>query len=298
MKPPPISLATLTHAERARFHAMTSAPALAWPTVALWAFVLTVYACTDVLAVLGVLPLWQGLLINSAVGYFAFSVVHDSIHRAISTNARLNDFLGQTAAVLGAPYVHLKLFRWAHISHHRFTNGPRDPDNVLHGAAWTLPLRWMSIDVLYLAYALRHGDKVSRSYVVLSLWLAAATALVVGVLASMGYGWHIVMLWFIPSRLIFLGLGFSFFWLPHLPHDTVQDDNFTRATTLRLGYEWLLSPALQWQNYHLIHHMYPTTPFYNNSKVWRLLEPELRKQDLAIQHGFALYPTIYLGAAE
>jgi beta-carotene hydroxylase len=107
-----------------------------------------------------------------------------------------------------------------------------------------------------------------------------------------------VMLWFIPSRLIFLGLGFSFFWLPHLPHDTVQDDNFTRATTLRLGYEWLLSPALQWQNYHLIHHMYPTTPFYNNSKVWRLLEPELRKQDLAIQHGFALYPTIYLGAAE
>lgn len=277
---------------------MTAAPAIAWPTVALWAFVLATYIGTDVLAVKGVLRLWEGMLINSIVGYFAFSVVHDSIHRAISKNERLNDFLGQTAALLGAPYVHLKLFRWAHISHHRFTSGPRDPDNALNGAAWTLPFRWMSIDVLYLIYAIRHGDKVSRSYVQLSLGLATVTAVVFGILFAMGYGWHVVMLWFVPSRLIFMGLGFSFFWLPHVPHDTVQDDNFTRATTLRLGHEWLLSPLLQWQNYHLVHHLFPTTPFYNNGRVWTLLEQELRKKDLAIQHGFALYPRIYLGAGE
>ena len=277
---------------------MTVAPAIAWPTVALWVVVLAAYFGTDVLAVMGLLPLWQGMLINSVVGYFAFSVVHDSLHRAISTHQRRNDFLGQTAALLGAPYVHLKLFRWAHISHHRYTNGSRDPDQVLHGAAWTLPFRWMAIDVLYLIYAIRHGDKVSRSYVVLSAWLAIVTALAFGVLTALGYGWYVVMLWFVPSRLIFMGLGFSFFWLPHVPHDTVQDDNFTRATTLRLGCEWLLSPALQWQNYHLIHHLFPTTPFYNNRKVWNLIEHELRKKDLAIQHGFALHPTIYVGAGE
>jgi len=195
MNAPPISLAAFTHAERARFHAMTVAPAIAWPTVVLWVVVLATYFGTDILAVMGILPLWQGMLINSVVGYFAFSVVHDSLHRAISTHQRRNDFLGQTAALLGA--------------------------------AWTLPFRWMAIDVLYLIYAIRHGDKVSRDYVVLSVWLAVVTAL--------GYGWYLVMLWFVPSRLIFMGLGFSFFWLPHVPHDTVQDDNFTRATTLRLG---------------------------------------------------------------
>jgi len=235
MNAPPISLAAFTHAERARFHAMTVAPAIAWPTVVLWVFVLATYFGTDILAVMGILPLWQGMLINSVAGYFAFSVVHDSLHRAISTHQRRNDFLGQTAALLGAPYVHLKLFRWAHISHHRYTNGSRDPDQMLHGAAWTLPFRWMAIDVLYLIYAIRHGDKVSRDYVVLSVWLAVVTALAFGVLTALGYGWYLVMLWFVPSRLIFMGLGFSFFWLPHVPHDTVQDDNFTRATTLRLG---------------------------------------------------------------
>jgi fatty acid desaturase len=78
-----------------------------------------------------------------------------------------------------------------------------------------------------------------------------------------------------------------------VPHDTVQADNFTRATTVREGFEWLFGPALQYQNYHLIHHLYPMTPFYNNYKVWKLLEPELRQKELAIQHDFAIHPTIY-----
>lgn len=293
MSTKPLSLASLGPAEHARFKSLTSAPAIAWPTVALWALVIGVYTGSDVLAVLGLIPLWLGALVNSVIGYLAFSVVHDSIHRAISTHTRLNDWLGQSAVLLGAPYVDLKLFRWAHIQHHRFTSGPKDPDNVLHGAAWTLPLRWLLIDAFYLVHTVRHGDKVSRPYLIRSLWMAAATALVFGTLTAYGYGWHVLMLWFLPSRMIFLALGFSFFWLPHVPHDTRQDVNLTKATAVRLGHEWLLNPVLQYQNYHLIHHLYPMTPFYNNQKVWQLLEPELRQRDLAIQHGFAIHPTIH-----
>ena len=111
------------------------------------------------------------------------------------------------------------------------------------------------------------------------------------VLIAAGYGWHLLMLWLIPSRVLFVTLGFAFFWLPHVPHDTAQADNLTRATTVRLGHEWILSPLLQCQNYHLIHHLWPTTPFYNNRRVWRLVEDQLRQQDLSIQHGLALYPT-------
>ena len=113
------------------------------------------------------------------------------------------------------------------------------------------------------------------------------------VLVVYGYGPQLLMLWFIPSRAIFLALGFSFFWLPHVPHDTEQEQNFTRATTVRQGYEWLLGPVLQYQNYHLIHHLFPMTPFYNNYKVWQLIEPELRKRDLAIQHDFRIVPVVY-----
>lgn len=293
MSAAPVLTTHLDPQQKAEFRRLTTAPTLAWPTVWLWALVMTVYIGSDVLSVLGTIPLWLGMLVNGAIGYLAFSVVHDSIHRAISTNARVNDWIGQSAVFLGAPYVNLKLFRWAHILHHRYTSGPRDPDIVLHGATWTLPFRWLLIDVIYLIHSIRHGDKVSKPYLVTSLWMTLGTVIVFGTFTAMGYGWHVLMLWFVPSRMIFLALGFSFFWLPHVPHDTRQDVNFTKATAIRLGHEWLLTPVLQYQNYHLIHHLYPTTPFYNNLRVWQLLEPALRQQDLAIQHGFAIQPTIY-----
>jgi len=293
MSQSPISLSSLAPEEKARFQALTRAPALSWPTFALWLLVMTVYLGSDVLAVLGRIPLWAGMIANSLIGYLAFSVIHDSIHRAISTNTRLNDWIGQITVLLGAPYVNLKLFRWGHILHHRYTSGPKDPDIVLHGAWWTLPLRWLFIDGFYLIHAIRHGDKVSRPYLVTTLWWAFWSFSVMAVLVAYGYGPHLLMLWFIPSRVIFLTLGFSFFWLPHVPHDTEQEHNFTRATSVRLGHEWLLGPALQCQNYHLIHHLFPMTPFYNNEKVWKLLEPQLRRKDLAIQYGFAIQPTIH-----
>jgi fatty acid desaturase len=67
----------------------------------------------------GRVSLWMGTVMNSVVGYVAFSVVHDSLHRAVSTNTKLNDWIGQLALLLVALYVSLKLFRWGHILHHR-----------------------------------------------------------------------------------------------------------------------------------------------------------------------------------
>jgi fatty acid desaturase len=288
-----VNVSNLTPDQRQRFRKLTSAPSISAPVVTIWALVMTLYIGSYVLCFMNVMPLWVGMVINSIVGYYAFTVVHDSIHRAISTNTRLNDVIGQTAVVLGAPYVDLRLFRWAHILHHRFTNGPKDPDIVLHGTWWTLPFRWMLIDLIYLIHSIRHADKVSGRYLNSSLLMAAVTATLFGLLIAHGYGMHVLMLWFIPSRIIFLTLGFSFFWLPHVPHDTRQEENLTRATSVRLGHEWLMGPALQNQNYHLIHHLYPMTPFFNNRKVWLLIEPNLRQRDLAVQHNFNIRPTIY-----
>jgi len=293
MKSKPVTLDSLGPDEKARFKQLTSTPRLSLLTTTMWIAVMPIYIGSDVLAFMGLIPLWVGMITNSLIGYFAFTVVHDSIHRAISTNTRLNDFIGQTAVFLGTPYVSLKLFRWAHILHHRYASGLRDPDRVLHGAWWTLPCRWVVIDVLYLIHTIRYGDKISRPHLRTSLWMAAGSATVFGALIATGYGWHVLMLWFIPSRVIFLALGFSFFWLPHVPHDTRQEENLTQATAVRIGFEWILSPLLQCQNYHLIHHLYPMTPFFNNRKVWQLIEPDLRKRDLAIQHNFHLHPTIY-----
>lgn len=291
-----LSLDSLEPERIKRFKVLTRAPRIAWPTVTMWLVLTLTFVGSYWLCGSGVLPLWVGLLVNTAVGYVAFSVAHDCIHRAISTNTRLNDAIGQLGLMLVIPYVDMRLFRWGHILHHRFASGERDPDVVFRGAWWTLPLRWMFVDLFYLRHALRHGDKVSAPYLRSSLLMAAVVLSLFAVLIAAGYGMEVLMLWFIPSRLIQLALGFSFFWLPHVPHDVTQEENFTRATTIREGHEWLLGPLLQYQNYHLIHHLFPMTPFYNNYKVWQLIEPELRRKELAIQRGFAIHPDIHPGA--
>jgi len=288
-----IPLDALSPEQKALFRQLTSAPPVSWPTVTLCLTLLVTFVSVYALCGSGVLPLWVGTLANSIVGYVAFSVGHDSIHRSVSSNTRLNDAIGQLGLLLVLPYVDLRMFRWAHILHHRYASGPKDPDIVLHGPWWSLPFRWMCIDLIYFVHALRHGDKVSGPYLRNSLRMGAVFLALIAGFTYAGFGAEVLWLWFIPSRLILLMLGFSFFWLPHVPHDVTQEENFTQATTVRIGHEWLLGPLMQHQNYHLIHHLFPMTPFYNNPKVWRLLEAELRKKDLAIQHGFAIHPTIY-----
>jgi fatty acid desaturase len=297
MSQPILDLAHLDASGRQSFKTMTRAPRVAWPTVTMSVILTVTFLAMYVLCGTGQLALWIGTLANTVIGYLAFSVAHDSIHRTISTHTRFNDLVGQLGVLLVLPYVDLRLFRWAHIQHHRFASGPRDPDRVFDGPAWSLPLRWMFIDLAYFAHALRNGDKVSAPYLRRSLWMAAIAMAVLSSLVTAGYGSEVLMLWFIPSRLIQLALGFSFFWLPHAPHEVSQEEHFTRATTIREGHEWLLGPLLQCQHVHLIHHLYPTTPFYNNHRVWRLIEPALRGHDLAIQKGFAIRPVIVAGGA-
>lgn len=287
-----VELDRLSPEDRRQFKQLTSAPAVALPTLAMFVTVVGTFALMYVMCLAGHWPLWVGMIANSFIGYFAFSVGHDAAHRSISSNTRLNDTLGQVAMMFIMPYIDLRMFRWGHILHHRFASGDRDPDKALRGPWWSLPFRWAFIDVVYFIYALRHGDKVSKPYLRQGLINFGIFAVAMLTALYAGYGMAILMLWFIPSRMILITLGFSFFWLPHVPHDVTQEENFTRATTIRQGFEWLLGPGLQYQNYHLIHHLFPMTPFYNNYKVWLLLEPELRKKDLAIQHNFDIHPEI------
>lgn len=271
--------------------ALTQPPQIAWPTVAL------LVACTAAISisvstgVSGAIPLWVACIINTISVYLLFSVIHDSIHRSISSNHRINDWCGRIAATFMSPGSTLGLFRWGHIQHHRYTSGLRDPDSWLHGGRnWTLLLRWSVIDFYYLLFAIRSDDHIAKRYVRPALIGASAAMVLACVLLVMGYWAELLLLWFIPTRMQAVFLGFTFFWLPHVPHDFTAAEAPYRATTVRIGHEWLLTPIFQYHNYHLIHHLYPRTPFYNHLRVWRLLQPALRDQTLSIQYGFEISP--------
>ncbi len=294
--------------KKKELYRLTNPPAVAWPTVAVLAFILVGVIGTDALALHHRLPLWGAALLNVLFMYPVFHVAHDATHRSASSNVALNDWMGRLALLVIAPQVSLSTFRYSHMIHHRFTNEVKDPDHYVHGPWWSLVLRWMSFDLSYVYYNLRSGDPRGIKTLVDTVPLAVMTVVAAGVLTYYGYGIQVLMLWLLPARIATALIGFVFLWLPHLDSDaqgrlkhiTTADsshDNLTAGTTLRVGHEPVLDVLMQWHNYHLIHHLWPTTPSYNHRRVWRLMEPELRARELRIQHGFAMIPTLHPGGS-
>jgi fatty acid desaturase len=98
------------------------------------------------------------------------------------------------------------------------------------------------------------------------------------------------MLWFIPTRIALFLIAVVFVILPHHPALVSHHEDPYLATTMRMGWEWLLTPLLVYQNYHLIHHLYPTVPFYKMHRVWYLRYDEHAKHNVSYQKAFALAP--------
>jgi ferredoxin len=46
--------------------------------------------------------------------------------------------------------------------------------------------------------------------------------------------------------------------------------------------EWLFTPLMLAQNYHLVHHLHPSVPFYRYAKTWRQNEESFLERDVAI----------------
>lgn len=65
-----------------------------------------------------------------------------------------------------------------------------------------------------------------------------------------------------------------------------QRSNRYRATRNRVGAEWLFTPVLLSQNYHLVHHLHPLVPFYRYLRTWRRNEEAYLERNAAISTVF------------
>ncbi len=285
-------MATTTNvSSEALFKQILRAPKVAMPTMLLGVGLLTGIVATWYFALQGVLPLWQGCIINGVLAYWIFSVAHDGIHRAISSISWLNETVGGIGLFFLLPYAPMPVARWIHLQHHRFTNAEADPDRFTHDSpAWQIPIRWSNFDLYYLVYFAKHGGKVRDKNLALVLGYVAAVVAVVVVASVAGYGYEILMLWLLPTRIALFLVASVFVFLPHYPGVVTQEEDPFMASTMRVGWEWLLTPLLVYQNYHLIHHLYPTVPFYRIHDVWYLQYDELRAGNVSYQQAFALAP--------
>jgi len=278
------------------FSALTQQPQVAWPTVFLVVGVFALFGFSTSAYIEGDLSLFRAMLLNTVASYVSFTPTHDASHHAVSSNRRLNDWIGRVATVLQSPVPFFRTFRYIHMQHHRFTNDPtHDPDAYVGtGPRWLLPLKWATLDLNYVAYYMKPSVFTKRSkserrelYIAFLFGLAVFTAVTIA-------GWleYYVLLFLIPTRITALILAVTFDFLPHYPHQARGQDQPFQSTSNRVGMEWLLTPVLLFQNYHLVHHLYPTVPFYRYLKVWHAQREYHESQKPAITDTFSLAPRI------
>jgi beta-carotene hydroxylase len=261
---------------------------VAWPTVFLAIGIVAAFALVTTLATLRIIPLWLGLIFNSLILYAVQTPLHEACHGNIAgKDSRwlwLNHLVGY---VCGSLLLHeYKAFRYMHLAHHRDTNNPEiDPDhwvavqnpfNVLfrcltivfwyHQYFWTqiafkphLPGRLALAVHIIVMHAIYYG---------FALWLSL-----------IGYWREVLMLWIFPHILGSALIIFFFAYLPHMPHKVHER---YRDTNIFWFKGKILEPVANtlyaFQNFHLIHHLFPRVPFYLYPKAFRSLKPVLERE--------------------
>ena len=276
------------------FKQLTTRPQVAWPTVALFIFVVIGLFTSTYCVFQELIPTWLAIALNTLFTYQAFTVIHDATHNSLSLNKSINNTLGRMAMFILSPVLSFRVMRYVHMQHHRFANDPvKDPDHwVATGAPWTFPFRWLVLDLSYPFYYLNNGVWKSRPKSELQSQLITMT---IGILTFVaiyqaGFIMDALLLWLLPARIAIFFLAMAFDFLPHYPHAASAQENQYQASNNRVGFEWLLTPLLLGQNYHLVHHLYPTVPFYRYIKVWRAKEKtHLQNQPLTV-NAFSLEP--------
>ena len=77
-------------------------------------------------------------------------------------------------------------------------------------------------------------------------------------------------------------LAWWFDWLPHHGLEETQQREPLPRDPQPGRLEWLLTPLLLSQNYHLVHHLHPSIPFYRYVATWRRNEEAYLERDAAI----------------
>lgn len=253
--------------QRAAKTNVLKAPAVAWPTFLLAGGALGAWALMATLYLTGVLPWWVSLPLASIAAFACFTPMHDASHKSITRLSWPNELIGRLCGLaLTAPF---PAFRFLHLQHHRHTNDDHeDPDMWSGRGPWfILPLRWLTQDLHYYTfYFARWADRPVAERRETAATLLAYVVLVAALVWA-GLGLEVLLVWLLPARFGIAFLAYAFDYLPHKPHHVHGKEDRFKATVVRPS-PWL-TPVLLYQNFHLIHHLYPGVPFYRYAAVWR-----------------------------
>lgn len=269
-----------------RFRAITSPPKFAVPELAVLFGSYLVFAGSATAFVLGLIPYWLMLILSATAIFTVFTPLHDAGHGSASSDPRINDLIGNAAAMLLLPGVGTPLFRFFHLEHHRYTGEKgRDPDETWISAPWPLRLlAWTFLDVTWVVHYYRRTEprppeerRQVRHTIALVLGWHAAWLL-------SPWAWEFVVLWLIPQRVATTFLVYLFGYLQH-PEGVEQRHAPFQATRMIRGGP-VVRLLMLGQAQHLMHHLFPSVPFYRYHDAWMASRPWLGERALVWQWPF------------
>jgi beta-carotene hydroxylase len=265
----------MTDAAAARI-AMSEAAAPAWGTVALFVFEISLWALSGYAAITHMWPMWVCFLVSLFAIYLNYTPHHEAVHGNISGNVRglvwLNELIGW---VTGIVFYHgFTMQRITHLTHHAETNNPKtDPDFWAHGRnPLMIALRCVTILVPYETHGWRIVWRAKNRWPTI-FWATLEKVIAWGfVIALVATGhWDAALFAFVLPAAIASGmLAFMFDWMVHHPHHVPVYDRY-RTSNVYLFPKFLhgfMTTVWIYQNYHIIHHLYPRVPFYRYPRVF------------------------------
>src|SRR6201993_82100 len=259
-------------------------PTLSWPIVGIFTCAVAVFGASTWASLTDALPAIATIAASSAAIFVLFTVLHDASHYSISSHRWVNVAFGRGAMFFVSPLISFKSFSFIHIEHHRNTNdGAFDPDHFVSAAPWwQLPIRFPAMDLPYISFLVRNLRRRPRAEILETTALMTFSVTVIVWAAFTGNLWMLAVIYLIPERVAMFVLAWWFDWLPHHDLEDTQRENRYRATRARVGLEWLYTPLMLSQNYHLVHHLHPSVPFYRYVKTWR------RNEEAYLEHNAAI----------
>lgn len=262
-------------------------PDIAWPTLGFLLVLMLAHWGMIAAGLTGQVPLWALILPLGYTSYAHYTLVHESIHGNIIQNRRF----GWVHTVIGwygsfALFTPWPLLSRTHKHHHSFVNSDKDPDiyvklsfprlllrNLISWALQIFPVKLLQI--ILPAAMKRRGyiaadPMMTRSertqyHVMNWVWVGLFWAAVFS-----GFGWEVLALYYLPLFIALNMLVIMFQWLPHHPFKETGRYSATRNTGISA-----LNIVFLWQNWHLMHHLWPSVPFYNYERLYHRIKPVL-----------------------
>ena len=277
--------------------ALLQKPSMAIPTVLLFVVALSTTIGTAYIHYLELISnlTCQTVMVIAMIGLF--TVGHDAAHGSLSKFNLFNAIIARISFWCLGPIALFPCWRFIHLEHHKHTNNPeKDPDNYsATGYTFLLPFKWFTQIVFYAIYYFSIIEKRPGKEIAEFFSLAIVNFYGSLMLTHWGYGYLVWNYWILPSTFCHFFLVFLFDYLPHHGHSaTPQEDRYHTTSMLVFDsvlffLQPILSVLMQFQDYHLVHHLYPSLPFYRYKDMWNA-----KKDFLVHQKHVSVRPYVFL----